>query len=259
MILAPVRFLANRHILLAIDDLREIRIRRQKVKFGPKWSFATTSNSKKYILALACTISLLCAYTLEALPAEVKEEIHCLVKNNPNQLSEAEYGLIAETLIDKTPCNMLVFGVGRDSSLWITINGQGTTVFLEDNPIWFDRISLEIPQIDAYLVIYNTQRNQWLELLNRNIEGELLLELPKEITDIKWDIIFVDAPEGWSDEKPGRMKSIFTAAKLAHSSKDCVVFVHDCDRQVEAIYSKKFLYSENLISTLDRLCYYYIP
>ena len=43
MILAPVRFLANRHILLAIDDLREIRIRRQKGKFCPKWSFATTS------------------------------------------------------------------------------------------------------------------------------------------------------------------------------------------------------------------------
>jgi hypothetical protein len=44
MILMTVRFLANRHILLAIGDLREIRIRRQKRKFGPKWSFATPSN-----------------------------------------------------------------------------------------------------------------------------------------------------------------------------------------------------------------------
>ena len=43
MIFASVRFLANRHILLAIGDLREIRIRRKKGKFGPKWSFATTS------------------------------------------------------------------------------------------------------------------------------------------------------------------------------------------------------------------------
>ena len=43
MILAPVRFLANRHILLAIGDLQEIRIRRQKRKFGPKWSFAAPS------------------------------------------------------------------------------------------------------------------------------------------------------------------------------------------------------------------------
>jgi hypothetical protein len=43
MILTSVRFLANRHILLAIGDLREIRIRRQKREFGPKWNFATSS------------------------------------------------------------------------------------------------------------------------------------------------------------------------------------------------------------------------
>ncbi len=40
MILVPVRFLANRHILLAIGGLREIRIRHQKGDFCPKWSFA---------------------------------------------------------------------------------------------------------------------------------------------------------------------------------------------------------------------------
>lgn len=65
--------------------------------------------------------------------------------------------------------------------------------------------------------------------------------------------------EGWSDAKPGRMKSIYTAAKLAHSSKDCSVFVHDCDRQVEAIYSDTFLHQKNLISMQDRLRYYYFP
>jgi uncharacterized protein (TIGR01627 family) len=214
---------------------------------------------KIYILTIVYNIFLLYSYTLEALSPDIKKEIRCLVKNNLHQLSEAEYELIATTLIDKTPCNMLVFGVGRDSSLWVKLNCQGITVFLEDNQIWFDRISLEIPQINAYLVTYDTKRNQWLELLNRNIEAELFLELPKEIKENKWDIIFVDAPEGWSDEKPGRMKSIFTAAKLAHSSKDCHVFVHDCDRQVEAIYSKKFLHDENLITTQDRLRYYYIP
>ena len=35
MNLAPVRFLANCHILLVIGNLREIRIRRRKRKFGP--------------------------------------------------------------------------------------------------------------------------------------------------------------------------------------------------------------------------------
>ncbi len=43
MILMSVRFLANRHILLGIGDLREIRIRRQKRGFAPKWTSAITS------------------------------------------------------------------------------------------------------------------------------------------------------------------------------------------------------------------------
>lgn len=147
-------------------------------------------NKYSVVFFLAC---LLCFKTAASLPFEIKEEIHCLVENNPHQLSEAEYGLIAQTVLDKTLCNMLVFGVGLDSNLWIKINSQGTTVFLEDNPIWFDRISLKIPEINANLVTYNTKRSQWLELLNRNIEAELLLDLPIEITETKWDIIFVDA------------------------------------------------------------------
>jgi glucuronoxylan 4-O-methyltransferase len=95
--------------------------------------------------------------------------------------------------------------------------------------------------------------------LIHNNQKELLLNLPIEIMEMKWDIIFVDGPEGWSDEKPGRMKSIFTAAQLAHQSKDCYVFVHDCDRPVEAIYSRVFLCDENLISIQERLRKYYIP
>jgi len=43
MILVSVWFLVNRHILLAIGDLQEIQSRRQKGKFGRKWSFAIPS------------------------------------------------------------------------------------------------------------------------------------------------------------------------------------------------------------------------
>ena len=43
MILTSVWFFANRHILLAIGDLQEIQIRRQKGEFGPKWGFAIPS------------------------------------------------------------------------------------------------------------------------------------------------------------------------------------------------------------------------
>src|SRR6267154_5637865 len=46
MIFLLVRFLAKRHILLAIGALREIRIQRKKRGFGFEWSFAISSLGK---------------------------------------------------------------------------------------------------------------------------------------------------------------------------------------------------------------------
>ena len=153
---------------------------------------------------------------------------------------------------------MLVFGLGKDSKLWMDNNSLGKTVFLEDDKTWFDRICAEIPGINAYLVNYNSQRKDWQNWLKGNTQ-DLLLDLPSEILETKWDIIFVDAPAGWSDETPGRMKSIYTAAHLAHKSKGCHVFVHDCNRKVEAVYCSKFLLDENLVSSPYKLRHYFIP
>ncbi len=204
-------------------------------------------------------ISLIISHNIDALDDKIKQDIKHLVANNPNQLVEVEYTLIVEKLINKSPCNMLVFGVGRDSKLWIESNFLGQTIFLEDNKTWFNRICSEIPQINACLVQYNTKRKDWQYWLEESKAQELLLDLPSEIMETKWDIIFVDGPEGWSDDKPGRMKSIFTAAYLAYKSENCHVFVHDCDRPVEAIYSSMFLMDENLECTLCRLRHYFIP
>ncbi|MBC6479828.1 MAG: hypothetical protein GDA56_20655 [Hormoscilla sp. GM7CHS1pb] len=46
-------------------------------------------------------------------------------------------------------------------------------------------------------------------------------------------------------------------AKLA-SRGPTDVFVHDCDREVEAIYSDYFLHPENLVCQVDRLQHYKI-
>ena len=64
------------------------------------------------------------------------------------------------------------------------------------------------------------------------------MDLPAIIRETKWDCIFIDAPMGMSDKPqvPGRMQSIFEASVLADEDTD--VFVHDCDRYVENVYSK---------------------
>ncbi|MBS0655642.1 MAG: TIGR01627 domain-containing protein [Verrucomicrobia bacterium] len=189
---------------------------------------------------------------------ETYSEIEELVQRNPGQLSVAEYSLIAETLTSHSPCNMLVFGLGNDSDLWHRLNQHGTTLFLENNAFWYDKICTDFPQVNALLVEYNTTRPQWKSLLKRDKEEELLLDLPSHVWDTKWDLIFVDAPEGWADDKPGRMQSIYTAAKLASKSGGCHIFVHDCHRKVEAAFSSKYLGDRHLQCELDRLRHYYV-
>merc|ERR1712146_853730 len=102
----------------------------------------------------------------------------------------------------------------------------GRTVFLEDSNEWLEMTQEQVPNIEAYLVSYNTKITEWKSLLNK--PSLLKMELPQEIASIKWDVIIVDAPTGYDNKCTGRMKSIFTAAQLAKENQNTDVFVHDC-------------------------------
>jgi len=155
---------------------------------------------------------------------------YVLEKSNNFQMTEEEYRYISSFLGDK---NFLVFGTGHDTPLWRYSNRQGHTLFLENDSRWIDK-----NDSDVILVNYSTKCSQYKVLLeeyhNDNFEN-LKMDLPNEVTNTKWDCIFVDSPVGTKDNKPGRMQSIFTASMLAH--KDTDVFVHDTDREVEDLYS----------------------
>lgn len=204
---------------------------------------------KKWIIA---TVFLIHG-TVCALSQAYQERIENLVKNNPSQLSVAEYSCIAEQLQSKAPCNFLIFGLGNDSQLWIDLNKGGKTVFIEDNSAWFAQKQEDIPGLVAYLVNYNTTLSQWKELLNQR--SKLKMNLPEEIMNTKWDVIFVDAPAGYGNNA-GRMKSIYMSSRLTGKHTD--VFVHDCNRVVENTYATKFLKKKNLVKSIDRLQYYSI-
>ena len=191
---------------------------------------------------------------------EYNRRIIELMDSNPGQLSKEEYSYITNIVINRKPSNFLVFGVGKDSKFWMEVNKNGETIFLEDSRDWLNQVKAYCPQIKAYLVEYGTTRKQWLDLLEQYRQGidSLLMILPEKITQTKWDVIFVDAPAGYSDEVSGRMKSIYLAAKLALNSGNTDVFVHDCDRQVEKIYSSYFLKNENLVTQVKKLNHYKI-
>ena len=55
----------------------------------------------------------------------------------------------------------------------------------------------------------------------------------------RWDVIVVDGPSGYSAFSSGRMKSIYAASQLVAPGGR--VFVHDCERPVEAAFASRYL------------------
>jgi len=169
-------------------------------------------------------------------------------------LSPPEIALIRQFVLSKNACRFLVFGLGNDSVYWHKMNKRGITHFLEDNSEWNSKVVTRYPYLNCTLITYHTQRHEWRSLLNQ--PDKLYIPLPDEVLQDKWDVILVDAPAGNEDLTPGRMQSIFMAAKLAKVSGHCEIFVHDCHREVESTYSDRFLGPENLIKQIDNLRHY---
>lgn len=139
-------------------------------------------------------------------------------------------------------CALLVFGVGNDSALWARVNAQGTTLFLEDDAEWAERVGAALPEIEIAAVSYRTGRSQWQDLLDD--PERLGMSLPPEVREGAWDVVLVDGPAGYDDTTPGRMQSIYEAGRLV--APGGIVFVHDCERPVEQAYCARYLGSDRL-------------
>ena len=85
----------------------------------------------------------------------------------------------------------------------------------------------------------------------------LRLKLPREIEELKRDIILVDGPAGYCTDCPGRFQSIYTAATLRRrqyhpDSPAPLTIIDDCERQVEKQYSDLFLGRTAFIGAISR-------
>ena len=107
--------------------------------------------------------------------------IRALVESNPGQATVEEYTLVYRVLAERAPCRMLVFGVGRDSQLWLDANRGGTTVFLEDVRAWAAFARQATPGIVVHDVSYGwTRRFMWRWL--RNAPARLMMhDLPSDV------------------------------------------------------------------------------
>lgn len=171
------------------------------------------------------------------------------------QMTAKEYEYIADIVCSRNGCNLLVFGVGRDSALWLIANQGGKTVFLEDSDKWLDKAKKEIPQIDARKITYCTKRSDWKEIYRRGDSVDRL-NLPEDVLNTEWDVIVVDGPNGNSDNAPGRMLSISAASRLGRSKLGADIFIHDFDREVEQVYARRYFGWDEKIKAFDKLIHF---
>ncbi|MBL4587435.1 MAG: hypothetical protein JKX84_10330 [Flavobacteriales bacterium] len=152
---------------------------------------------------------------------------------------------IRSAIKENGAANLMVFGVGNDSLFWMNANYGGRTVFIEDDEFWLKKIKKRIEGIEAYLVDYDTKIETWKSLME---QPELLkMDFPNDLSSVKWNVMFVDAPTGWGEGTTGRMKSIFAASEMVEKGH---IFVHDCEREVEIAYCDHFLKKENFVKEI---------
>ncbi|KAK9117563.1 hypothetical protein Sjap_016510 [Stephania japonica] len=190
-------------------------------------------------------------------------------------LTKKELQLLSNVVSSKVPCNLLIFGLGPQALQLSSLNAGGNTIFLEDDPEKISAISSNYTNTRTYKVEYRKAARDAYKLLKHtrvnpscSPQGGLqqrsrcrlaLQYLPKEVYELKWDIVLVDGPSGDRLEAPGRMGAIYTAAMVARSGKTTDVLVHDVDRMIEKWFSWEFLCDENLVSAKGKLWHFRIP
>lgn len=184
-------------------------------------------------------------------------------------ISEKEFKLLSDLVAKKAPCNLLIFGLESQYLNLSAINDGGNNVFLEDDPYKLSTFKINSNHTRMYKVDYKLHAEeayQLLKLARRNktcapnaglINSSkcqlALTDLPREVYEVKWDVVVVDGPRGDSPQAPGRMATIYSAAVIAREGNTTDVVVHDIDRIIEKWYSWEFLCDENLISSKGKL------
>ncbi|KAF8660236.1 hypothetical protein HU200_057802 [Digitaria exilis] len=192
------------------------------------------------------------------------------ISNATHSMSDTDIRAIAAVVRARAPCNLLVFGLGPESPLWLALNHGGRTVFLEENEFYVKYLEPLHPGLEAYDVSYTTKVRDFRDLLAaaraargkecRPVQNLLFSEcrlaindLPNDLYDVPWDMVLIDGPSGWNPNSPGRMPSIFTTAVLARSGATAAkgrptdVLVHDFQFELEQVLSKEFLCDENRV------------
>lgn len=183
-------------------------------------------------------------------------EVYDFVKENYNPKTQLTFWtvyLLVEYIYSKNrSCNILVFGLGKDSAIWKNANKDGYTLFVEDSRKWVKKVCGD--SIDKWNVLiykYPTNVKSSLRKFNENVKFVEEVEIPEEIKNRNWDLIIIDAPNGGNSKKsPGRSIPIAWTARIV--TDNTLVIVDDYRRPLEKKYSQHFLVPKSKKNTVIR-------
>ena len=143
---------------------------------------------------------------------------------------------------------MLVFGLGYDSKMWY--NGNKNTYFIENNDKYINLSINDIPKSNIIKYEYkNINVKDSFTKMSDDINKYVIPEKIKKLGS--FDIIIIDGPEGWMDNKPGRLIPYYWAALL--SKKGTIIYGDDSSRRLENYCINKFFKDKEKIFFKERL------
>ena len=147
------------------------------------------------------------------------------------------------------PQQLLVWGLGYDSTLIAELNDGGRTLFLEPKVDWVSRSSAR----NLTYVGYDEKRqlNTTVGTMQAFVRAPHRASISALDSGHCWDTILVDSPNGKWQHDPSRAAPIYTAsvdveacAARGAYPKDrpgATIFVHDCDRAGEDYLTRAIL------------------
>ena len=167
---------------------------------------------------------------------------------SPHQMSLHEYVEITHVINQRSPCNVLIYGLGNDSDLYMKINPEGNNIFVETDREWIQKASKKVPVDNIIHHVFQTSVKQSLE---NKCTSTYILSNYLHLYD--WNVIIVDGPRGWRNDMMGREIPIRESSYILKNINSSVdVFVHDVDRPLEKMACDIYFPSTANKSSYDR-------
>lgn len=123
---------------------------------------------------------------------------------------------------------VLVFGLGFDTPIWkeAARNSSCSVIFVEENP--------QFIALNSHTMMVYVSASAWGTKVDKGhlVDDSELCEIPDCLASLKFDVILVDGPTGYSPTSPGRQGSIWWSSQLC--APGGVIYIDDAHRPIES-------------------------